>query len=43
MAEDKRKAEEAAARAVWSDEELRLLAQGMKKFPGGMPGRWAKV
>lgn len=34
---------EAAARAEFSEEELRLLTQALKKFPGGTLNRWDKI
>ena len=39
--EAKAKADEAAA--VWSDQELLLLGQAIKRFPGGTLNRWEKV
>ena len=34
---------EAASRSEFSEEELRLLTQGLKKFPGGTLNRWDKI
>jgi len=35
--------EAASKRAAFSAEELRLLAQGLNKFPGGTMDRWEKI
>jgi hypothetical protein len=35
--------EEAVAGADWSDEEMRLMAKALKKFPKGYKARWEAI
>ena len=42
-AREAKKLAEAAARLEFNEEELRLLTQALKKFPGGTLNRWDKI
>ncbi len=42
-AREAKKLAEAAARSEFNEEELRLLTQALKKFPGGTLNRWEKI